>query len=65
MKQNLELYFEVIRKICPQLSEKQAIEAGDALLQIAMLLSDAVQEITKLKELIKTPKDGGEKDEQE
>lgn len=65
MTQNLEIYYAEIRKICPELSEKEAIEAGDALLQIAKLLSDAVQENTELKELINTPKDGSEKDEQE
>lgn len=58
MTQNLEIYYAEIRKICPGLSEKEAIEAGDALLQIAKLLSDAVQENTELKELINTPKDG-------
>ena len=62
MTQNLEIYYAEIRKICPGLSEKEAIEAGDALLQIAKLLSDTVQENN---ELINTPKDGGEKDEQE
>ena len=65
MTQNLEIYYAEIRKICPVLSEKEAIEAGDALLQIAKLLSDTVQENNELKELINTPKDGGEKDEQE
>ena len=65
MTQNLEIYYAEIRKICPGLSEKEAIEAGDALLQIARLLSDAAQENTKLKELINTSKEEDEKDEQE
>lgn len=63
MTQNLEIYYEEIRKICPELSEKEAIEAGDALLQIAKLLSDAVQENNELKELINTSKKEDEKDE--
>ena len=65
VNQIFETYWEEIHSICPGLSEKEAIVAGDALLQIAKLLSDAVQENTELKELINTPKDGGEKDEQE
>lgn len=65
MTQNLEIYYAEIRKICPELSEKEAIEAGDALLQIAKLLSDATQENSELKKLINAPKEGGEKDEQE
>lgn len=63
MNNHLKEYYTEIRSFCPRLSEEEAIEAGDALLQIAKLLSDTVQENTELKELINAPKKEDEKDE--
>lgn len=57
MSQHLKEYYEEIRSFCPELSEEEAIKAGDALLQIAKLLSDTVQETPELKTLIETGKE--------
>lgn len=52
MSKHLKEYYEEIRSFCPELSEEEAIEAGDALLQIVKLLSDAAQENPELEVLI-------------
>lgn len=52
MAQNREIYYAEIRKICPRLSEKEAIEAGDTLLQIAKLLLTAIQEDPELEKFL-------------
>ncbi|WP_417134863.1 hypothetical protein [Phascolarctobacterium succinatutens] len=57
MSKHLKEYYEEIRSFCPKLSEEEAIEAGDALLQIAKLLSDTVQETPELKTLLETGKE--------
>lgn len=65
MTQNLEIYYAEIRKICPGLSEKEAIEAGDALLQIAKLLLTAVQENPELEKFLTAQMKGDFINEQE
>lgn len=65
MTQNLEIYYAEIRKICPGLSEKEAIEAGDALLQIAKLLLTAVQEDPELEKFLTAQMKGDFINEQE
>ena len=57
MNNHLKEYYEEICSFCPEFSEKEIIEAGDTLLQIAKLLSDTVQETPELKKLIKTEKE--------
>ena len=52
VNQNFEAYCREIHNVCPELTEEEVIEAGTSLLQIAKLLSDAVQENTELQTLI-------------
>ena len=52
VNQNFKAYESEIKNVCPEISEKEVIEVGTSLLQIAKLLSDAVQENPELQTLI-------------
>ena len=52
IKDLLKIYREEIHNVCPELTEEEVIEAGTSLLQIAKLLSEAVQENPELQTLI-------------
>ena len=65
VNQSFETYWQEIHGICPGLSEKQAIEAGEALLQIAKLLLTAVQEDPELEKFLTAQMEGDFINEQE
>lgn len=65
VNQIFETYWEEIHSICPRLSEKEAIEAGDALFQIAKLLLTAVQEEPELEKFLTAQMKGDFINEQE
>lgn len=58
IKDLLKIYREEIHSVCPELTEEEVIEAGTSLLQIAKLLSEAVQENPELEVLINAQMEG-------
>lgn len=58
IKDLLKIYREEIHNVCPELTEEEVIEAGTSLLQIAKLLSEAVQENPELEVLINAQMEG-------
>ena len=58
IKDLLKIYRKEIHNVCPELTEEEVIEAGTSLLQIAKLLSEAVQENPELEVLINAQMEG-------